>query len=40
MPALVGLFRAVKERCPVGTAPGDWIAATDFEQLRTWIGLP
>ncbi len=39
VPALVGLFRVVKERCPAGTPPGDWIAATDFDQLRTWIGL-
>ena len=39
VPALVGLFRVVKERCPAGTPPGDWIAATDFAQLRTWIGL-
>ena len=38
VPALVGLFRAVKQRCPAGTPPGDWIAATAFEQLRTWIG--
>lgn len=39
VPALVGLFRVVKERCPAGTPPGDWIAATDFDQLRGWIGL-
>jgi sulfite reductase (ferredoxin) len=39
VPALVGLFRVVKERCPAGTPPGDWIAATDFEQLRAWIGV-
>ena len=39
VPALVGLFRVVKERCPAGTPPGDWIAATSFEQLRAWIGL-
>ena len=39
VPALVGLFRVVKERCPAGTPPGDWIAATDFAQLRTWIAL-
>lgn len=39
VPALVGLFRVVKERCPAGTPPGDWIAATDFDQLRSWIGL-
>lgn len=39
VPALVGLFRVVKERCPAGTPPGDWVAATDFEQLRAWIAL-
>jgi sulfite reductase (ferredoxin) len=37
--ALVGLFRAVKEHCPAGTPPGDWIAATDFKTLRRWIAL-
>ena len=39
VPALVGLFRAVKEHCPAGTPPGDWIAATDFKTLRRWIAL-
>jgi sulfite reductase (ferredoxin) len=39
VPALVGLFRTVKERCPAGTAPGDWLDAQDFETLRGWIGV-
>lgn len=39
VPALVGLFRTVKERCPAGTAPGDWVNAQDFAQLRAWIGV-
>jgi len=39
VPALVGLFRTVKERCPKGTAPGDWLDAQDFAELRGWIGV-
>ena len=39
VPALVGLFRTVKERCPAGTAPGDWLAAQDVRELRRWIGI-
>jgi sulfite reductase (ferredoxin) len=39
VPALVGLFRAVKERCPAGAVPGDWLAAQDHSQLRRWIGI-
>jgi sulfite reductase (ferredoxin) len=39
VPALVGLFRAVKERCPAGTAPGDWLDAQDPAALRGWIGV-
>jgi sulfite reductase (ferredoxin) len=39
VPALVGLFRTVKERCPAGVAPGDWVAQQDFAQLRAWMGL-
>lgn len=39
VPALVGLFRTVRERCPAGTAPGDWLAAQDVAELRRWIGI-
>ena len=39
IPALVGLFRTVKQRCPSGVAPGDWLAQQDPAQLRTWIGV-
>jgi sulfite reductase (ferredoxin) len=37
--ALVGLFRAVRDRCPAGTPPGDWLAAQDRAALRGWIGI-
>jgi sulfite reductase beta subunit-like hemoprotein len=39
VPVLVGLFRTVKQRCPAGTAPGDWLDAQDFAALRGWIGV-
>jgi sulfite reductase beta subunit-like hemoprotein len=39
VPALVGIFRAVKERCPHGAAPGDWLAEQDHAQLRAWVGV-
>lgn len=39
IPALVGLFRTVKQRCPSGIAPGEWLAQQDPAQLRTWIGV-
>ncbi|RIL05700.1 MAG: hypothetical protein DCC71_09375 [Proteobacteria bacterium] len=37
--ALVGLFRLVRERCPAGVAPGDWLDAQDFRELRRAIGI-
>jgi sulfite reductase (ferredoxin) len=39
VPALIGLFRAAKERCPTGKSPGDWLAEQDFAELRGWIGV-
>lgn len=38
-PALVGLFRAIREHCPPGRAVGDFLHETDPETLRGWIGL-
>jgi sulfite reductase beta subunit-like hemoprotein len=39
VPALVGLFGVVRERCPAGVAPGDWLDAQDFAELRRAIGI-
>ena len=39
IPALVGLFRTVKQRCPSDIAPGEWLAQQDHAQLRAWIGV-
>ncbi len=40
IPVLLGLFRAIDERCAPGQTPGDWLWKTDAESLRTWIGVP
>ncbi len=39
VPALVGLFRAVKERNVDGLPVGDFLHRTDPETLRGWIGI-
>ncbi len=39
VPALVGLFRVLDERCGAGQAAGDWLWEADPEALRGWIGV-
>ncbi len=39
IPALVGLFRAVKEHNADGLPAGEFLHRTDPEQLRAWVGL-
>ena len=39
IPALVGLYRAIKERNPEGLPPGEFLHRTDPAELRSWIGL-
>ena len=39
VPALVGLFRVVKERNTEGLPVGEFLHRTDPEQLRAWVGL-
>jgi sulfite reductase (ferredoxin) len=39
VPALVGLFRVVKERNAEGLPVGEFLHRTDPEQLRAWVGL-
>ncbi len=39
VPALVGLFRAIKEHNRDGLPVGEFLHQTDTEQLRTWIGV-
>jgi len=40
IPALVGLFRAIREHNTEGLPPGEFLHRTDPEQLRAWVGLP
>lgn len=40
VPALVGLFGAIKEHNTEGLPVGDFLDQTDAEQLRSWIGIP
>jgi len=39
VPALVGLFRAIKERNPEGLPAGEFLHQTDPETLRGWVGV-
>ena len=39
VPALVGLFRAIRERNGEGLPVGEFLHRTDPAQLRAWIGL-
>jgi sulfite reductase (ferredoxin) len=39
VPALLGLFRAIKEHNSEGLPAGDFLHATDPELLRKWVGL-
>jgi sulfite reductase (ferredoxin) len=39
IPALVGLFRAVKEQNTEGLPAGDFLHQTDPELLRKWVGI-
>ncbi|MHC4224600.1 MAG: assimilatory sulfite reductase (NADPH) hemoprotein subunit, partial [Planctomycetota bacterium] len=39
IPALVGLFRAIKEHNSEGLPAGDFLHGTDPELLRKWVGL-
>jgi sulfite reductase (ferredoxin) len=40
VPALVGLFRAIREHNRAGLPVGEFLHQTDPAQLRAWIGLP
>jgi sulfite reductase (ferredoxin) len=39
IPALVGLFRAIREHNPDGLPAGEFLHRTDPEQLRRWVGV-
>jgi hypothetical protein len=39
VPALVGLFRAIREHNPEKLPPGDFLHRTDPVQLRRWVGV-
>ncbi|MCP3983317.1 MAG: NADPH-dependent assimilatory sulfite reductase hemoprotein subunit [bacterium] len=39
VPALAGLFRAIKEQNPEGLPAGDFLHQTDPETLRGWVGI-
>jgi sulfite reductase (ferredoxin) len=39
VPALIGVFRAIRERSPAGTAAGDFLHRADPAELRRWAGV-